>query len=550
MKLILSAPIKPSCVIESNKSYHIYYFAEDAWFWNRETVNYWLAQYYSWDTSICKDTARVLRIPWTYHKKWEPFLVKCLWCDPIKYKEKDMITSFPYTHIQPVKPITTMTSQVKRHTSIRDVMWSQSSIRMLERLSWCPLVNWEIISFDTNSDWTDQIIVNNTRTWCRVDKQDYIWSNSKWWPTWVQRCTFYGNSKTQIMDWFITNCSDLIPVWFNEEFRKKERDALYQNEQVQKKDIETKVALKHISSAEKVKRWLDELVNTDPKKIIKWGRESFDNVLWGLYGWKLILVWASTWVWKTTFCNQIALNVSSAWVRVTRYSLEDRLEDNAKEDLFYMTNRIRTSFWKSKIKWIPFVNGEYTHENWKEYDIDIMQDIIDASYIIEDNDIVEIDKTREVWIDDIVELMNVECDKWTKLFIIDHLHYFQFDWTEQRTDLQIENAMKNMNEVARKRNIAIILVAHYKWMVSQWLPDPSFFKWSSWIKQIANTIIQLERDIDWWPTTFHITKHRWIIEDRSEIIANFNKSTFEYDFVKTEEQTTKEKKHRESKIQP
>jgi hypothetical protein len=39
LELISKAPIKPSCVIESSKSYHIYYFAEDATFDNWERVN-------------------------------------------------------------------------------------------------------------------------------------------------------------------------------------------------------------------------------------------------------------------------------------------------------------------------------------------------------------------------------------------------------------------------------------------------------------------------------------------------------------------------------
>jgi len=39
MQLIEKAPIKPSCVIESKSSYHIYYFSKDATRENREQVN-------------------------------------------------------------------------------------------------------------------------------------------------------------------------------------------------------------------------------------------------------------------------------------------------------------------------------------------------------------------------------------------------------------------------------------------------------------------------------------------------------------------------------
>jgi hypothetical protein len=75
--------------------------------------------------------------------------------------------------------------------------------------------------------------------------------------------------------------------------------------------------------------------------------------------------------------------------------------------------------------------------------------------------ITELDKNKSVSIDDLIRLMHEECDKGTKVFIIDHLHYFQYENTKERMDLQIENAMKEINEVARKRDVAIFLVAHY-----------------------------------------------------------------------------------------
>jgi hypothetical protein len=57
--------------------------------------------------------------------------------------------------------------------------------------------------------------------------------------------------------------------------------------------------------------------------------------------------------------------------------------------------------------------------------------------------------------------MEEECDRGTRVFVIDHLHYFQFENDNIRMDLQIENAMKAINEVARKRDVAVFLIAHY-----------------------------------------------------------------------------------------
>jgi hypothetical protein len=75
--------------------------------------------------------------------------------------------------------------------------------------------------------------------------------------------------------------------------------------------------------------------------------------------------------------------------------------------------------------------------------------------------ITELEKNKDVTIDDLAELMSEECDKGTRVFIIDHLHYFQFENDKIRMDLQIESAMKRINDIARQRDVAVLLVAHY-----------------------------------------------------------------------------------------
>ncbi len=95
------------------------------------------------------------------------------------------------------------------------------------------------------------------------------------------------------------------------------------------------------------------------------------------------------------------------------------------------------------------------------HDDDILMDLHRAMEILENSEIIDLDKTRDVKIDELVQLMNEECDKGTKCFFIDHLHYFKYETDKQREDLQIEAAMKGINEVARQRNVAVFLVAHY-----------------------------------------------------------------------------------------
>jgi len=82
--------------------------------------------------------------------------------------------------------------------------------------------------------------------------------------------------------------------------------------------------------------------------------------------------------------------------------------------------------------------------------------------LIEKNNLVELDKKKNVNIDEMIRLMEEEIEKGTKLFAIDHLHYFDMPDSKERHDIQIQNVMHRINELARKNNIAVILVAHYR----------------------------------------------------------------------------------------
>ena len=540
-KLIEQAPLKPSCIIESQKSYHIYYFAENATIENWERVNRWLREYYHWDQSICSDTARVLRIPWTYHNKWEPYKINCLYCNDVKYDEKVMIESFPYNEIikekkekKEVKPIV-----VSKARNLWELMWLQSNRYMLDRVSGSSLVKWERISYSANSDWTDQICVDWQSTGAWIDRQDTIGSAKKWWPTRIQWCEYYGNSKWDIARRFTEFCSDMIPQEINRSKQIKEIQKIEENDVKEKQEEERNQKLKHISYEEKIHRAFDELINTDPDKVMKRWREEWDSLLWWIYWWKIYLIWADTWVGKSTFVNQVVKNLSSAGTRVARYSLEDRMEDIGKEDIYYMTNQYRVKKWKSKIEWITFVNGEYTKKWHPNYNEDIIADMTDVALSLCDSDVIELDKNKEVTIEDIVSLMEEECDRGTRVFVIDHLHYFKFENDNIRMDLQIEDAMKAINEVARKRDVAVFLIAHYN---SSWwngLATKNSFKWSTGIKQIANIIIQISRDENDDTTEFKISKLRWPIKAK-DIMATFDISTFQYNFTKTKEQLQKE----------
>lgn len=302
------------------------------------------------------------------------------------------------------------------------------------------------------------------------------------------------------------------------------------------KSLELASNFKHIWYEEKISKAYQELLDTDPDKVLKRWWQEWDDMLWWIYTWKVYLIWADTWVWKTTFVNQVCRNVSKTWVRVVKYSLEDRMEDIWKEELYYQVNKLRWHDWYKPYKWTDFVNNAIWWDEFINY-------VNKASDLLMKENIIELDKNKQVNIDELVELMEEECYNWTKLFAIDHLHYFEFQNWWERLDLQIQNVMHRINEIARKRNVAILLVAHYrnnKPKMDIWSrPDPARFKdWAS-IKQVANIIIQIERDWESTTSYFYITKLRWPIKPDC-LETEFNISTFEYSFKKSEEQIKRE----------
>ena len=284
-------------------------------------------------------------------------------------------------------------------------------------------------------------------------------------------------------------------------------------------------AFKHITYANKMDSSLHELLQTNPESITKFWWKLWDEKLWWIYWWKVYVVGWESWIGKSTFVNRLSNSLSKQWVKVTKYSLEDRMEDIGKEDLFTYTNRERYKAKQPLWNFVDFMNNEYFHKNWKYYNENNMQYLLRAKEILEmDNkNITELDKLRQVNIEDMVKLMEEEAKAWTKVFFIDHLHYFKKSW-EQRTDLEIENIMHDINEVCRKYNVAVFLLAHYR-KLNNAEPSNDSFKDASAIKQVANIIIHISRDGAF--TKFTFGKIRWKIKCKW-FIGNYDIATDSY----------------------
>jgi len=101
MKRIEKLTLKPSMIVETNKGYHVYWFAENATIENFQTIEQGIIQQLQADKH-CIDPSRLLRCPYTYHHKnpKEPFLITAPVCNEKKYTEEQMLYVFKPKEVQ------------------------------------------------------------------------------------------------------------------------------------------------------------------------------------------------------------------------------------------------------------------------------------------------------------------------------------------------------------------------------------------------------------------------------------------------------------------
>ena len=292
-----------------------------------------------------------------------------------------------------------------------------------------------------------------------------------------------------------------------------------------------------VNYADTLQDWLNELESTNPNNAIHWGFEQLDNKIWYIFPWELILVWWTTWTWKSTFVWEIAKNISKQGNKVLKFTLEDRLEDNKKRDLYNQINKERILNWLNRYPYNEFMSNDIksqTLEEEKRKAINILSK--------ENKNIYEIKRYNEKQID----IANLEIvikkwvEIWCKLIVLDHLQEFKVEWDKERQDLKIEEMMYKIKNLTRKYRIAIILIAHFKKVT--WKPDENSFKDSISITQVANKVLILHRDkleVS-WITELMIYKNRekpdwtWIIE------MSFDFTELKYTNKKSERQLKKE----------
>ena len=87
--------VAPSYVIETRNGLHIYWDAKDGTKENYQSIVADRLVYHFKADPRAKDLARVLRCPWYFHNKSEPFLCKVVYSAERDYTEAQMLKHFP-----------------------------------------------------------------------------------------------------------------------------------------------------------------------------------------------------------------------------------------------------------------------------------------------------------------------------------------------------------------------------------------------------------------------------------------------------------------------
>ena len=156
-------------------------------------------------------------------------------------------------------------------------------------------VEWEIISFHRNNNWTEQIWVNWKSTGSRIDKNWKIGSTAWWWPNWTNWVFWYGMCDGKE-----------IARWINNKHP----------EMVIEKDIPKKEIPKEIIKEEKG--------DLDFKTItpFSWWLPSLDDKFWRFWLNMLIVTIGESQSGKTEFSFFQARKNADRWCKVCYIALE------------------------------------------------------------------------------------------------------------------------------------------------------------------------------------------------------------------------------------
>lgn len=482
MKLISVAPLAPSLIIESSKSFHMYRFAKDGTIENWTKVCRWLRNFFGWDPAIASDISRVLRVPGYYHMKdaEHPFMCDIVDWNWEYYTEEEMLKAFPDTETLADKEA----RAIKKEQQLKQAIWNDDTrdrIRamdckaMLEKISWTSLVWWDIISFKRNSNWTEQIFCNWKSTGCRIDTKWKIWSTDKGGPNWTNWIARYG-----WVDW------KEIYKWIKEEFPFVLPEKEKAPGEITEEEIEQWTII----------RWTEE------KKWFLYPSDKFAPFE-GFMSGDLVTVVAPSNSWKTTFALDILRRNSKMWRKGMYINLEFEIATVPR-------NRWLWEHWK----WKMDLTDIWTMTDSEKTDMEkYIKDYLSQFEYYNNPDWLELDK--------LISLIKKKTEEWFELFVIDTFSRILWNLNSDTARTNQNKSMEALQSLVQELNIAIILLHHTN---KQWK-----FEGSQKIMDLSNVFIMIEKSDDWmWMPSRLYTLMKDKYTPEQELDLYYNVKTWEY----------------------
>ena len=251
---------------------------------------------------------------------------------------------------------------------------------------------------------------------------------------------------------------------------------------------EKKKDFKFLTFTEVVEMGYQELIKTQPEQIISYGYSWLDDKLVGIFPSELNVLGGESGTGKTALATNIIYRASKK-VKCGVYALEDRLPDYGIKALFYEVNRIKKANEGAGAK------GYW----WNDYRLNRIKDSSFQTYLLKAKENL---KNGNIFFAKVEEMMNIDLleslileqvKNGVKLFLIDHLHYFDLSsGTDSKSDY-VEKIMVRLKTLLIKTEASMILVVHYKKLEGK-KPSIDSFKDSIAIPQNANYVINLWRE--------------------------------------------------------
>lgn len=234
----------------------------------------------------------------------------------------------------------------------------------------------------------------------------------------------------------------------------------------------------------------DELINTKPEDVLSFGYKWLDDNLTGFFKGELVVVGGESGTGKTTFATNIILKAAEKGHKCMLFALEDRLADYGIKAIYFELGRLRKAgdIFLPNWSWNEYRTNNITDEGYPEMRKKAIKNLENENILF--YNCPELDMDMDL-LEKIIEKRSLDG---VELFLIDHLHYFDFQKVGNDTKADyIEKMMVRLRKLQAKTGARILLIVHYKKLGGK-KPSLDSFKDSISIVQNANYVINLWRD--------------------------------------------------------